>query len=153
MGLGVELGSCTGPPSWAQDLRNSHSLSLSFSKELYPLGAIPHTLEKRWSKERERRVLGQERERYHKKTRIKKGRESRELSLDLVLVPLPRLKNSGIFIPFTLHCPHAPPPLGSYPTPWPKEGQTREREDCEERERETIKKPEEKRVERVERKG
>ena len=137
-------------------LKNSGILipfTLPIPQHPLPLGPYPI----HWSKEgqrREREECEDKRERDHKKTRRKKGRESRELSSDLVPVPPPGLENSGILIPFSPPCPQHPLPSGPYPIPWSKEGRRREREECEDkRERDTIKKTEEKRVERVERKG
>ena len=63
-------------------------------------------------------------------------------------------RTQELSLPLLPPCPQNPLPLGPYPIPWSKEGRRREREECEDkRERDTIKKTEEKRVERIERKG
>ena len=54
--LGVEFGPCTGPPVWAQELMNYHSLSPPLSTAPSPLEAIPHPLVKRGAKEGEKGV-------------------------------------------------------------------------------------------------
>ena len=78
VGLGVNFGPCTGPPARAKELSNYHSLSPPLYTAPFTLVVVPHPLDKRGAKERERIVQKQEREIPSKNQKKKGYREYRE---------------------------------------------------------------------------
>ena len=76
VGLGVDFGPCTAPPPGLKNSGIIIFLSPNFYTAPFPLGVVPHPLDKRGAKERERIV--QKQEIYiPSKTIRKKGRDIR----------------------------------------------------------------------------